>query len=63
MGIESIVRSNNHTKIHLSENSSPQQVLAQLVQQGIILDEFEIATPSLDEIFIQVVSRGKVRNE
>ena len=63
MGIESIVRSNNHIKLHLSENSSPQQVLAQLVQQGIILDEFEIATPSLDEIFIQVVSRGKVRNE
>ncbi len=63
MGIESIVRSNNHLKLHLSENSSPQQVLAQLVQQGIILDEFEIATPSLDEIFIQVVSRGKVRNE
>ena len=63
MGIESIVRSNNHVKLHLSENSSPQQVLAQLVQQGIILDEFEIATPSLDEIFIQVVSRGKVRNE
>lgn len=63
MGIESIVRSNNHIKLHLSENSSPQQVLAQLVQQGIILDEFEIATPSLDKIFIQMVSRGKVRNE
>lgn len=63
IGVESITRSNNHIKLHLSENSSPQQVLAQLVQQGIILDEFEIATPSLDEIFIQVVSRGKVRNE
>lgn len=63
IGVESITRSNNHIKLHLSENSSPQQVLAQLVQQGIILDEFEIATPSLDEIFIQVVSRGKVRDE
>jgi len=33
-----------------------------LINQGIQLNAFEIAVPSLDEIFIQVVQRGKNGN-
>lgn len=62
-GVESIHRTNNHVKLHLSDSVNPQHVLAQLVERGIALDEFEIAMPSLDEIFIQVVSRRTVQNE
>jgi len=32
-----------------------------LIHQGIILEHFEIALPSLDEIFIQVVNHESER--
>jgi ABC-2 type transport system ATP-binding protein len=39
----------------LDAASTPQQVLKELVNAGIPLDRFEVATPSLNEIFLQVV--------
>jgi len=50
---------NGRQKLVLSEKTTPQQVLQQLVTAGVQLDEFEIAVPSLDEIFVQVVSSKK----
>jgi len=55
-GIQSVEPHNGRSKLILSEDTTPQQILSQLVQHGIILEEFEIAVPSLDEIFINVVS-------
>jgi ABC-2 type transport system ATP-binding protein len=55
-GIQSVEPHNGRSKLILSEDTTPQQILSQLVQHGIILEEFEIAVPSLDEIFIKVVS-------
>ena len=43
----------------LDEETVPQQVLEQLVRQGIVVQRFEVATPSLHEIFLQVVSEGR----
>jgi ABC-2 type transport system ATP-binding protein len=56
--IESIVQHNSATKLILTEGSSPQDVLGALVAEDITLDKFEIALPTLDEIFIKVVKEG-----
>ena len=44
--------------LFLTAETSTQAVLAQLIQQGFILDRFEVALPSLDEIFVRVVKES-----
>jgi ABC-2 type transport system ATP-binding protein len=58
--VQSIVQHNSDTKLILADGSTPQDVLGALVAQDIAIEKFEIALPTLDEIFIQVV---KERNE
>ena len=41
----------------LDKAATPQQVLRRLVDAGLAMDRFEVATPSLHEIFLQVVGR------
>lgn len=60
--IESIMQLNGVTKLILAEGSSPQEVLSALVEQDISLEKFEIALPTLDEIFIKVVKEGSVKS-
>jgi ABC-2 type transport system ATP-binding protein len=60
--IESIVQHNSATKLILTEGTSPQEVLGALVAEDITLDKFEIALPTLDEIFIKVVKEGSEKN-
>lgn len=50
-----VERINSVSKLTLAEGTSPQEVLGKLVQQNVALERFEIATPTLDEIFIRVV--------
>lgn len=42
-----------HTELVLDAQIEPQKVLEQLVSKGIIIHLFEIATPSLNEIFLK----------
>jgi ABC-2 type transport system ATP-binding protein len=44
----------------LDAGTSPQQLLAHLVNRGIIINRFEVAAPSLNEIFLKVAGK---RNE
>jgi ABC-2 type transport system ATP-binding protein len=44
----------NVTELLLDGSTSPQQLLERLVAAGITVNRFEIATPSLNEIFIKV---------
>ncbi|MFC2106341.1 ABC transporter ATP-binding protein [Candidatus Bipolaricaulota bacterium] len=44
----------DHTELVLDASSTPQQVLKELVSAGIPIDRFEVATPSLNDIFLQV---------
>jgi ABC-2 type transport system ATP-binding protein len=44
-------------RLNLAAATSTQDVLRRLVEQGIQVDQFEIAAPTLDEIFIQVVQQ------
>ncbi|AKG54336.1 ABC transporter [Dehalogenimonas sp. WBC-2] len=45
------------TELRLNEHTSPQTLLQQLVATGIPVERFEIMTPNLDEIFVQVVKQ------
>ena len=60
-GVEAIQSHNNAVKILLNEETKPNDVLHQLVSKNIALEKFEIAVPTLDEIFIKVVEEGEDR--
>jgi ABC-2 type transport system ATP-binding protein len=57
-GVESVSRHNSETKLTLAEGTTPQDALRSLLAQGVVLEKFEIAIPSMDEIFIRVVGKG-----
>ena len=44
-------------ELKLDGETSPQAVLEELVAAGIPIERFEVALPSLDEIFVQVVKK------
>ena len=57
-----VIGSKNHGKyveLFLDGKTSPSEILAALVNGGISVDRFEVSTPSLNEIFIQVVKEGQ----
>ena len=57
-GVESVTPHNNAVKLTLEDGTNPQDVLAALVAQNVSLERFEIAIPTVDEIFIRVVTEG-----
>ncbi|GIV63696.1 MAG: ATP-binding cassette domain-containing protein [Chloroflexota bacterium] len=60
-GVSRIDRDNSGYILHLADQATPQAILKNLVAQGVALERFEVALPTLDEIFIQVVTaRGEV---
>ena len=46
---------NASERLTLADNVSPQELLQELVARDIPIEQFEIAAPTLDEIFIRVV--------
>jgi ABC-2 type transport system ATP-binding protein len=58
-GVEDIAPHNNSLRLTLASDVSPQQVLQALLAKGVTLEKFEIALPTLDEIFIRVVEEGE----
>ena len=63
VGVSSIERENHEVRLHLEKGTSPQDVLKNLVNSGVALEQFEIAMPTLDEIFIRVVKEGNGHRE
>jgi ABC-2 type transport system ATP-binding protein len=56
-----VVGSKAHGKdmeIFLDGRVSPQEILGALINKGVKVDRFEVSTPSLNEIFIQVAKEG-----
>jgi ABC-2 type transport system ATP-binding protein len=47
----------DHTELLLKENVAPQDILAQLIAKEITVNRFEIATPSLNEIFLREAAK------
>jgi ABC-2 type transport system ATP-binding protein len=54
-GVQAAVPHNGATQLMLGGGMTPQDVLSQLVGSGVQVEQFEIAAPTLDEIFIKVV--------
>jgi ABC-2 type transport system ATP-binding protein len=46
-----------YTELILDGKTAPQQVLEHLVSRGLAINRFEVATPSLNEIFLKEVGR------
>ena len=46
--------------LRLAEGSAPEDVLRSLLERGAKIDRFELATPSLEEIFLRVVARDRM---
>jgi ABC-2 type transport system ATP-binding protein len=58
-GVDRIERHNSSAyRLNLSPETTTQEVLRKLVDSGIQLNQFEIAAPALDEIFIRVVQKN-----
>jgi ABC-2 type transport system ATP-binding protein len=59
--LEGVVNSRKEDKyieLFLDGKTPPQKVLQQMVNQGIAINHFEVATPTLNEIFLQVAGKG-----
>ena len=54
-GVLSVEGANGSKRLNLSPNADPQAVLRAMVERGIVVEQFELALPTLDEIFIRVV--------
>lgn len=61
-GVVSRESQNGSVLLHLSQGVSPQEILRGLVESGVGLERFEIAMPTLDQIFIEVV-QGEYKAE
>jgi ABC-2 type transport system ATP-binding protein len=58
-GVEHVERHNSSAwRLSLNASVDTQQVLRSLVEQGVQVNQFEIAAPTLDEIFINVVQKA-----
>ena len=54
-GVQRIEPVNGSSRLILSPGASSQEVLRTLIDQNVIIEQFEMAVPTLDEIFIRVV--------
>jgi ABC-2 type transport system ATP-binding protein len=57
-GVVEVIPHNSEIKLVLQEGTTPQDVLHALVMQGAVLERFEVAMPTLDEIFVRAVGEG-----
>jgi ABC-2 type transport system ATP-binding protein len=48
-----------YVELVLDGNTTPKQVLERLVNTSIIINRFEVATPSLNEIFLEVAGKNR----
>jgi ABC-2 type transport system ATP-binding protein len=62
-GVAEIRDEGTMTRLIPESNVSTQEILKNLVASGVELKTFEIATPTMDEVFIQVVQEGKDQHE
>lgn len=53
-GVSEKIEHKEYVEIILDEHTTPQYLLEQLVSQGIVINRFEIFTPTLNEIFLKI---------
>ena len=54
-GVTEQIRHNGAMELKLDNKTTPQMLLERLVKKGVVVNRFELSTPSLTEIFIKVV--------
>lgn len=59
-GVERLEKHNAVTRLTLSPKTNAQDVLRALVAHNVDVEQFEIAMPTLDEIFIRVVQADEI---
>ena len=59
-GVTQVSSRNGDLRLTLDRDTQPQDVLERLVARQVSIEKFEIAMPSLDEIFVQVVAADGV---
>ena len=57
-GVSSVKTEGTRTEVVMAEGSTPQQILEQLVKQKVSVTRFEVATPSLNDIFIRIAGEN-----
>ncbi len=60
--LDGVVKTQEHgsyQELFLDGKTSPQEILAALVGRNVVVNRFEVATPPLSEIFIQVVEGSR----
>ena len=60
-GVKESESHNSNLKLTLMDNTSPQDVMKALAASGTNLEKFEVAVPTLNEIFIRVVEEGDAK--
>jgi ABC-2 type transport system ATP-binding protein len=58
-GVAQTLPHNNGVKLALTAGTTPQSVLQEMIAQGVVMEKFEIALPSVEEIFLQAVGEGE----
>jgi ABC-2 type transport system ATP-binding protein len=58
VGVTNVRQHRNHVELLLEEKIKPEEILAELVKKRIKILRFEVYTPSLNEIFIQVAGES-----
>ena len=54
-GVSGVTSYRNGLELGLADGTTPMMVLDNLRGQGIVINRFEVATPSLHEIFLKLV--------
>ena len=54
-GVKEVKKINGGSRLVLDESADPKGLLKMLVEKDLTLEQFEVALPTLDEIFIKVV--------
>ena len=62
-GVQRVEQHNGAMHLTLAADTTPQNVLRQLVGNQAAVEQFEIATPTLDEIFIRAVGNERQLKE
>lgn len=57
-GVVSVEAHNAASRLTLAQDAQPQDVLRALVEKNVKVEQFELAMPTLDEIFIRVVQEN-----
>jgi len=62
-GVHRVELQDDEVIAYLADGVTPQAFLRQLVQSGAAIAHFEVVTPPLEEIFIDVVEGGRLESE